>query len=446
MTEPLATGFGVIPDGEMQQLLNIAHTIHEGMLATLDYDEYERHERDAGDLGVFLVDQIEKYIAAHPAEVNEARHDILVQMVLDEIRGFGPIEPLLRDDSVTDIFVNGPNEIFVERKGKIESTPFHFRTHEHVYGLIQRVASQTGRHLDLAMPYFDGQMPDGSRVHAIIPPLAPDGTKISIRKFQHDRFNLDALIDVGAMTAEMAQFLAIAVQARLNIVISGGTGSGKTTLMNAMLGFVGDAERLITIEDVAELSPQHGHIVRLVTRLPNVEGKGEVSQDTLVINALRMRPDRIIIGEARGPEAFNMLHAMNTGQDGSLMTLHANGTAEVMPRLTNLILMARYNIALDSIRQQVANAVDVVVHVGRLIDGSRKVTGISQMWIDEQGEVHVDDLFRFDITNPDPEGVVGEHRKSNPTPRFWHKLGTYGQSKAYTELFNRSEWREGDLL
>ncbi len=392
------------------EFLRLVQSLHESLLDVLDYEEMERISSDSDALRIYLHKEIEKLLRKKKIVEDADGDKRLINSVLDEVLGFGPVEQLLRDETITDIFINGPDNIFIERKGKIEKATIRFLNGEHIYRLVQRVASKSGRHLELGTPYFDAQLVDGSRLHAIIPPIAIDGIKVSIRKFQFQKLFIDHLITVGSLTETMAKILQIAVRARFNIVICGGTGSGKTTLMNSLLDSIRPGERVITIEDVPELEPAYGHIVRLVTRMPNPEGKGAVTQAELMINALRMRPDRVILGEMRGAEAFNLLHAMNTGQDGSMVTLHASGTEEVISRLLNMILMARYSISVQSVRQQIAGALDLIIYVSRLVDGSRKVMAISQVSKGPDGDMkiyitvchdrHVDDEITVHRTLP----------------------------------------------
>ena len=322
--------------------------IYDDLLENLDFNKVDELQNEPVAYRQFLLDEIKKIIVKMKVADSEEEIQKMAVSVFDEVMGFGPIEPLLRDESITDIFVNTPDKIYIERRGRIEKTSLCFLDNEHIYRLVQRVASKSGRHLDLGTPYFDSQLPDGSRIHAIIPPVALDGIKVSLRKYSFQKFHIQRLVDSGSLTDIMAKLLQIAVQARFNIVICGGTGSGKTTLLNSLLASIGHGERIITIEDTPELEPSHHHTVRLLTRAPNPEGKGAVTQADLMINALRMRPDRVILGELRGAEAFNFLHAMNTGQDGSMVTLHASGADEVVSRLINMILMARYALAAEA--------------------------------------------------------------------------------------------------
>lgn len=426
-------------DGDLG-ILRQVQGIHEQLLDTLDYDEMESLSADPEGLRKYLRNEIELLLKKKKVLGADESQETLIEEVIDEVVGFGPIEKLLRDKGVTDIFVNSPDIIFIEKKGRVERSSIRFLDNDHVYRLVQRIASKTGKHLDLGTPYFDAQLPDGSRLHAIIPPVALEGIKVSIRKHTHKKLVIDDLVKGGSLTPQMSEFLKIAVRSRFNIVICGGTGSGKTTMLNSLLPSVRSGERMITIEDVPELEPSHSHMVRLVTRAPNPEGKGGVSQADLMINALRMRPDRVLLGELRGPEAFNLLHAMNTGQDGSMVTLHASGTEEVVARLLNMILMARYALSADAVREQITSALDIVVHVSRLVDGSRRVLAISQISSEHKDQGCVQDIFRYRIDKISSEEVSGEHEFLDPPiPKsFLNKLTTSGLKNDYLDLLGKS--------
>lgn len=422
-----------------KDLLRI-QAIYDLLLEGLDFSKVEELQNDKAEYRIFLLAEIEKLIPKiSPGETTPKEYQDLMISVLDEVLGFGPIEPLLREETITDIFVNGPNSIYIERKGRIEKTGLCFLDNEHIYRLVQRVASKAGRHLDIGTPYFDAQLPDGSRIHAIIPPCAIDGIKVSLRKYHFQKFHIQKLVEGGSLKPTMATLLQLAVRARLNIAICGGTGSGKTTLMNSLLASINSGERIITIEDTPELEPPHHNTVRLLTRMPNPEGKGAVTQADLMINALRMRPDRVILGELRGAEAFNMLHAMNTGQDGSMVTLHASGPEEVVSRLVNMILMARYALSADSVRQQVASALDIIIYVARLFNGSRRVLSISQISSVDDEEVKIEDIFRFDIEKITADELVGDFKQLNiaPTKKIMNKLITSGLINEYQALFDQ---------
>jgi pilus assembly protein CpaF len=431
MTEPKSEG----PENATAgiEFLRLVENLHFQLLEILDYHKVDLLQEAPIDLNLFLLQEIEKLVNKDRASRNEDLNSRLKVALFDEVMGFGPIEPLIRDNTVTDIFVNAPDKIYVERRGRVEKTTYKFLNEEHILRLVQRFASKSGRHLDLGMPYFDSQLPDGTRIHAIIPPVAIDGIKVSLRKYSFQKLNLDSLVNGGSLNSKMAEMLNIAVQARFNIVICGGTGSGKTTILNAILASIRKGERIITIEDTPELEPTHHHNVRLLTRIANSEGKGAVTQGDLMINALRMRPDRVILGELRGSEAFNLLHAMNTGQDGSMVTLHASGAEEAISRLLNMILMARYSLSSESVRQQIAGALDLVIYVTRLVDGSRRVMNISQVSEDSNGAVKIEDIFRFHIEKITAEELRGKFQELHtlPTKRMLSKLVTAGLVAEY---------------
>jgi pilus assembly protein CpaF len=434
-----------IEDKEKQEqymeYLRKVRSLHTELLECLNYDEMRSLDSDDEAKREFLEKEIKKLLKKTKTPDVSPDDAELVQAIIDEMLGFGPLEILLRDAGVTDIFVNAPDRIFVESKGRVRRTWVRFVDNEHIYRLVQRVASQSGRHLDLGTPYLDSSLADGSRLHAIIPPLAADGIKVSVRKFLFKKLSIDSIVEGGSLTEGMAKLLKIAVKSRFNIVICGGTGSGKTTLLNSLLDSIRDGERVITIEDTPELEPTHGHIVRLITRAPNPEGKGGVGQDTLMINALRMRPDRVVLGELRGAEAFNLLHAMNTGQDGSMVTLHASGTEEVLARLLNMILMAKYSLSVESVRQQIAGALDLVIHVARLVDGSRRVMSIAQISRDKNDEMKVDMLFRFNVEKISEKEMKGHFKQYQPTvsSRMRDKLVNAGLYEEYLDIFPDKE-------
>ncbi len=342
----------------------------------------------------------------------------LINELMDEVLGLGPLEPLLADDTISDILVNGPNSIYVERRGLLEKSPAHFRDERHLLRVIDKIVSRIGRRIDESQPMVDARLPDGSRVNAIIRPCAIDGPSLSIRKFSADKLTLQKLVDFGALTAGAAFFLQAVVQSRLNVLISGGTGSGKTTMLNAMSSFIDPRQRIVTIEDAAELQLQQDHVVRLETRTANVEGTGSVSQRDLVRNALRMRPDRIVIGEVRGTEAFDMLQAMNTGHDGSMTTIHANTARDSISRLEQMVVMIGSDFPLSAVRQQIASGINIVVQLNRLADGSRKVMSISEITGLEGPTVLMQDIFAFRKEGVDENGkIIGKFRATGVRPR-----------------------------
>jgi pilus assembly protein CpaF len=362
---------------------------------------------------------------AMPLSVSE--RDRLVSDVQHELFGLGPLEPLLKDPTISDILVNSHDTIYIERRGKIEATNVRFKDDEHLMRVIERIVSSVGRRIDESSPMVDARLQDGSRVNAIIPPLAIDGPVVSIRRFGSDPLKMSMLIDYKALTKDIADMLQMVVTARLNVLISGGTGAGKTTLLNALSAFIPETERIVTIEDSAELQLQQPHVVRLETRPPNIEGRGEVTQRDLVRNALRMRPDRIVIGEVRGGEAIDMLQAMNTGHDGSLTTVHANTPRDAVARLETMIQMTGMRLSDRAMRQQIASALDLVVQVARMSDGSRRVTSISEITGMEGETITMQEIFMYERTGVDSQGqVLGRFRPTGIRPRFAERLKQCG--------------------
>jgi pilus assembly protein CpaF len=358
------------------------------------------------------------FARAERMPLNTAEIETLGASIYDEMVGLGPLEPLLKDDSIADILINGPHQIYVERGGELELTPIRFRDNDHLLRIVNRIVAAVGRRIDESQPMVDARLADGSRVNAAIPPIAIDGAAVSIRKFSKKPLTLDRLVEVGAMPQAVADFLYGAVRARVSTVISGGTGSGKTTLLNALSASISHGERLITIEDAAELQLQQPHVVRMETRPPNIEGKGEIRQRELVKNALRMRPDRVILGEVRSEEAFDMLQAMNTGHEGSMATIHANNPREAISRLEQMVAMGGLNISPDAVRAQIASAVGIVIQAMRLADGKRKVTHVTEIVGMEGQVVQMQDIFTFNRTHTGADGAVhGEFRASGLRPR-----------------------------
>ena len=362
---------------------------------------------------------------AMPLSVSERER--LVNDVQHELFGLGPLEPLLKDPTISDILVNSHKTIYIERRGKIERTNVQFKDDEHLMRVIERIVSSVGRRIDESSPMVDARLQDGSRVNAIIPPLSIDGPVVSIRRFGSDPLKMSMLIDYKALTKDIADMLQMVVTARLNILISGGTGAGKTTLLNALSAYIPENERIVTIEDSAELQLQQPHVVRLETRPPNIEGRGEVTQRDLVKNALRMRPDRIVIGEVRGGEAIDMLQAMNTGHDGSLTTVHANTPRDALARLETMIQMTGMRLSDRAMRQQIASALNLVVQVARMSDGSRRVTSISEVTGMEGETITMQEIFQYERQGVDKEGtVLGRFRPTSIRPRFAERLKACG--------------------
>ena len=360
--------------------------------------------------------------------VNRSQREQLLEQIVAEILGYGPIDAFLHDDSITEIMVNGPKQVYIERKGKLYETNVTFQDDEHVIRIIQRIISPLGRRIDESSPMVDARLPDGSRVNAVIPPLAIDGPTINIRKFARIPFTVQDLIIFGTVTPELIQFLEACVKGRLNIIISGGTGTGKTTLLNVISGFLPDAERIVTIEDAAELQLRQRHVVRLEARPPNIEGKGQITIRQLVINALRMRPDRMIVGEARGGEALDMLQAMNTGHDGSMTTIHSSNPRDTLRRIETMVLMAGMDLPLRAIREQVASAIDLIVHLQRMSDGVRRVVQVTEVQGMEGDTIVMQDVFTFRQTGVENGRVIGRLMPTGIRPRFTEKLQVAGIS------------------
>jgi pilus assembly protein CpaF len=369
----------------------------------------------------------EGVLATEGMPLSTVERERLVNEVRHELFGLGPLEPLLADPTISDILVNSHSTIYIERRGKLEATDIAFKDDEHLMRVIERIVSSVGRRIDESSPMVDARLQDGSRVNAIIPPLSIDGPVLSIRRFGAEPLRMSALIENRALTREIAEMMEMCVSARLNLLISGGTGAGKTTLLNALSAYIPETERIVTIEDSAELQLQQPHVVRLETRPPNIEGRGEVTQRDLVKNALRMRPDRIVIGEVRGGEAIDMLQAMNTGHDGSLTTIHANTPRDALSRLETMIQMTGMRLSERAMRQQVASALDIVLQVARLSDGTRRVTSISEITGMEGETITMQEIFQFERTGIDSTGkVIGRFRPTGIRPRFAEKLKAYG--------------------
>jgi pilus assembly protein CpaF len=369
----------------------------------------------------------EDLLTAENAPLSAFERERLVGEVRHELFGLGPLEPLLADPDVCDILVNSPKKVYIERGGKLELTNVEFKDDEHLMRVIERIVSTVGRRIDEASPMVDARLQDGSRVNAIIPPLSLDGPVLSIRRFGADPLRMASLIEKNALTKDMADMFEMCVRARLNVLISGGTGAGKTTLLNALSSYIPNDERIVTIEDSAELQLQQPHVVRLETRPANIEGRGEVTQRDLVKNALRMRPDRIVIGEVRGGEAIDMLQAMNTGHDGSLTTIHANTPRDSLARLETMIQMTGMRLSDRAMRQQVASALDIVIQAARLSDGTRRVTSISEITGMEGETITMQEIFHFERKGMDKDGkVIGRYRPTGVRPRFAERLKQYG--------------------
>jgi pilus assembly protein CpaF len=382
-----------------------------------------------------LTDLIGELLVEQRLQLNSAEQRHLVTMLVDDMLGLGPLEPLLADETITDIMVNGPHQVYIERKGKLHITDVNFRDDEHVMNMAKRIVSRVGRRIDESSPLVDARLLDGSRVNVIVPPLAIDGPTISIRKFSKKKLTLERMVEQGNMSVAMGRVLQIAARCRLNILISGGTGSGKTTLLNAMSRMIDHGERIVTIEDAAELQLQQPHVVRLETRPPSIEGAGEIVQRDLVKNALRMRPDRIILGEVRGSEALDMLQAMNTGHDGSMCTVHANRPREALTRLENMVNMSGASLQPRTIRQQVAAAINIIVQIARMRDGVRRVTNIMELVGMEGDVITGQDLFVYEFEKEGPNGeLLGAFKPTGLRPHFLPKAAFFGLEKELMEV------------
>jgi len=414
---------------------DLKRQIHAKLVERLDFTRVRDLSSDAMRRDIRRV--IEHLCDTENPLLNRIEREKLIEEILDETLGFGPLEPLLKDPTVSEIMVNGPKRVYVERRGKIEKSDVVFRDNDHLLQIIDRIVSKVGRRVDETSPLCDARLPDGSRVNAVIPPIALDGASLSIRRFGATPLKLEDLLNYKAFSPEMAMLLEACIKARLNVVISGGTGCGKTTLLNTLASFIPQDERIVTIEDAAELQMQQDHCVRLETRPPNIEGKGAITTRDLVRNALRMRPERIIIGECRGAETLDMLQAMNTGHSGSMTTLHANAVRDAMARLETMIMMAGFELPIKAMRQQIASAVDLVIQVNRLQGGPRKVISITEVMNMEQDVIIMQEIFRFKQLGVDQNGrAFGQFEATGVRPTFVNRLESKGvklPSNMFTE-------------
>ena len=418
---------GGVVDVRQAHYQDTKERVHRSLLNRLNLDRLNRVGRAQAEPEIrgLIMTLLETESSNVPLSMSE--REALITDVFNELFGLGPLEALLADQTISDILVNRFDQIYVEREGRLEPSPLVFKDDQHLLRIIERIVTSVGRRIDESSPMVDARLADGSRVNAIIPPLALDGPVLSIRRFRTDRLGARDLVDRQSLTQPMLEFLRGAVGARLNILVSGGTGAGKTTFLNVLSSFISDRERIVTIEDAAELMLRQRHVVRLETRPSNIEGKGAVQQRQLVINALRMRPDRIVVGEVRGEEALDMLQAMNTGHDGSLTTIHANSPRDALYRLDTMVAMANLNIPEKAIRQQVASALHVVAQLTRLSDGRRRVTAISEITGMEQGVITMQDIFLFERTGIGPEGrVEGFFRATGIRPKCAQQLAQSG--------------------
>jgi len=418
-----ALEYSAVPTtAEFQQL---KAKLHRTVLDRLNLESLQQMEREAALSGIrsLITDLMNQEIT--PLSTTERR--LIIDEILNEIFGLGPLEPLLADPSINDILVNTHDRIFVERNGRLEKSPVGFKDDNHLMQIIDRIVSRVGRRIDESSPMVDARLQDGSRINAIIPPLSIDGPHLSIRKFRKDALVGEDLIRYGSLTAPILELMAGCVKARLNVLISGGTGAGKTTLLNVLSSFIPASERIVTIEDSAELQLRQEHVVRLETRPPNIEGEGQITQRQLVINSLRMRPDRIVVGEVRGGEAIDMLQAMNTGHDGSLTTIHANTPRDALARLETMVAMAGFQLPPRAVKEQIASAIDLVLQVARNSDGTRRVTSLSEIIGMEESVITMQEIFLFEKQGIDEEGrVVGRFRPTGIRPRFADRLRIAG--------------------
>jgi pilus assembly protein CpaF len=410
---------------EKAEYQQVKADLHRKILDRLDLEKLGRSPGEAAREEVLLL--IRNTVNSEAVPLSFAERERLAREILDEIFGLGPLEPLLKDPSISDILVNRYDRVYVERGGKLEPTGLSFKDDQHLMQIIDRIVSRVGRRVDESSPMVDARLADGSRVNAIIPPLAIDGPCLSIRRFGKDPVTARTMLENKTLTEAMLELLSSMVKGKLNVLVSGGTGAGKTTLLNVLSGYIPNNERIVTIEDAAELQLKQEHVVRLETRPPNIEGKGSVRQRQLVINSLRMRPDRILVGEVRGEEAFDMLQAMNTGHEGSLTTVHANSPRDALARIESMFSMANLNIPERAVRSQIASAIHAVVQVARLVDGTRKVIAICEVSGVEGDTITMQDVFVFDRTGIDENGKVrGIFRATGIRPRFAERLATGG--------------------
>jgi pilus assembly protein CpaF len=409
-------------------------TIDLSQLSKMDMDQAREEIRD-------IVNDI---ITVKNVVMSIAEQEELLEDICNDVLGYGPLEPLLARDEIADIMVNGADRIFIEVNGRVQETDVRFRDNSQLLNICQRIVSQVGRRVDEASPICDARLPDGSRVNVIAPPLSIDGPALTIRKFKKDKLTLDQLVQFGTITPEGATILQIIGRVRCNVLVSGGTGSGKTTLLNCLTRYIDTDERVITCEDAAELQLQQPHVVRLETRPPNIEGEGEVTMRDLVKNCLRMRPERIIVGEVRGPEAFDLLQAMNTGHDGSMGTLHANSPREALSRIESMITMGGFTLPAKTLREMIVSSIDVIVQAARLRDGSRRITHITEVLGMEGDVVITQDLFIYDIVGEDPNGrIIGRHRSTGiGRPGFWDRARYFGEESRLAAALDAADTGE----
>jgi pilus assembly protein CpaF len=436
---PAAVNMPAVDARRSESYYETKGTIFGALIEAIDLAQLAR--LDADSAREEIRDIVNEIIAIKNIVMSISEQEELLDDICNDVLGFGPLEPLLSRDDIADIMVNGSGTVYIEVKGKIQKTGIRFRDNQQLLNICQRIVSQIGRRVDESSPICDARLPDGSRVNAIVPPLAIDGPALTIRKFKKDKLTLDQLVKFGTITAQGAEILRIVGKSRVNTLVSGGTGSGKTTLLNCLTQFIESDERIITCEDAAELQLQQPHVVRLETRPPNLEGEGQVTMRDLVRNCLRMRPERIIVGEVRGPEAFDLLQAMNTGHDGSMGTLHANNPREALSRLESMITMGGFSLPSRTIREMITASVDVVVQAARLRDGSRKITHVTEVMGMEGDVIITQDLFVYDMTGEDAQGnILGRHRSTGiGRPRFWDRARYYGEEQRLAAALDAAE-------
>ena len=422
--------------GHSDEYFQIKSTIFNALIDTIDLSQLA--QLDSESAAEEIREIVNEIISIKNVQMSIAEQESMLQDICNDILGYGPLEPLLARDDIADIMVNGASRVFIEVGGKIQLTNVRFRDNSQLMNICQRIVSQVGRRVDEASPICDARLPDGSRVNVISPPLSIDGAALTIRKFKKDKLTMEDLVNFGSISSNGATVLEIIGACRINTLISGGTGSGKTTLLNCMTGFIEHDERVITCEDAAELQLQQPHVVRLETRPPNLEGQGEVTMRDLVKNCLRMRPERIVVGEVRGPEAFDLLQAMNTGHDGSMGTLHANSPREALQRVESMITMGGYNLPSKTIREMIVGSIDVVIQAARLRDGSRRITRITEVLGTEGDTITTQDLFVYEIEGEDAEGnIVGRHRSTGiARPGFWDRVRYYGREQELADALD----------
>ena len=426
-------------DHRSENYYQITTTIFNALIDTIDLTQLA--QLDAESAREEIRDIVNEILSIKNVVMSISEQEALLQDICNDVLGYGPLEPLLARDDIADIMVNGCERTFIEVNGKVELTNIRFRDNSQLMNICQRIVSQVGRRVDESSPICDARLPDGSRVNVIVPPLAIDGPALTIRKFRRDKLMMNDLVQYNSISQEGAEVLGIIGKVRCNVLISGGTGSGKTTLLNCLTGFIETDERVITCEDAAELQLQQPHVVRLETRPPNLEGQGQVTMTELVRNCLRMRPERIIVGEVRGPEAFDLLQAMNTGHDGSMGTLHANSPREALSRLEGMITMGGYQLPSKTIREMICGSIDVVIQAARLRDGSRRITHITEVLGTEGDVIITQDLFVYEMDGEDENGrIIGKHKSTGiARPAFWDRARYYNQHHALAAALDRAQ-------